>query len=68
MRQRSGDQPRQRRHLSQEMTREKRGEHDDLLESALHEIETVMNYVTTSINPDSVRAREVKECLDEHIQ
>ena len=32
------------------------------------ELETVMNYVTQSINPDGVRAQEVKESLEEDIQ
>ena len=32
------------------------------------EIETVMNYVTNSINPDGVRAQEVRESLEEDIQ
>jgi bacterioferritin len=32
------------------------------------EIETVMNYVTNSINPDGVRAQEVRESLQEDIQ
>jgi bacterioferritin len=32
------------------------------------EIETVMNYVTNSINPDGVRAQEIRESLEEDIQ
>lgn len=32
------------------------------------EIETVMNYITNSINPDGVRAQEVVEALEEDIQ
>jgi len=32
------------------------------------ELETVMNYVTNSINPDGVRAQEVKESVEEDIQ
>ncbi len=31
------------------------------------EIETVMNYVSSSINPDGVRAREIAEALEEDI-
>ena len=31
------------------------------------EIETVMNYITNSINPDGVRAREIAESLEEDI-
>ena len=32
------------------------------------ELETVMNYVTNSINPDGVRAQEVKENIEKDIQ
>jgi bacterioferritin len=32
------------------------------------ELETVINYRTNSINPDGVRAQEIKEALDEDIQ
>jgi bacterioferritin len=32
------------------------------------EIETVMSYITNSVNPDGVRAQEVKESLEEDIQ
>ncbi len=32
------------------------------------ELETVMNYVTNSVNPDGIRAQEVKESLEEDIQ
>jgi bacterioferritin len=32
------------------------------------EIETVMNYVTNSINPDGVRAQEIRESLEQDIQ
>jgi bacterioferritin len=32
------------------------------------EIETVMSYVANSINPDGVRAQEIKESLEEDIQ
>src|SRR5690242_14690212 len=32
------------------------------------EIETVMNYITNSVNPDGVRAREISEALAEDIQ
>jgi bacterioferritin len=32
------------------------------------EIETVMNYITNSVNPDGVRAREISETLDQDIQ
>jgi bacterioferritin len=54
--------------LSQEMSG-KRDEIIDLLKQAYFaELETVMNYVTNSINPDGVRAQEVKESLEEDIQ
>ncbi|WP_228281307.1 ferritin-like domain-containing protein [Rubrobacter marinus] len=53
--------------LSQEMT-EKREEIVELLKTAYFmELETVMNYVSESINPDGVRAQEVKESLEEDI-
>lgn len=32
------------------------------------EIETVMNYITNSVNPDGVRAQEIKEALEADIQ
>jgi bacterioferritin len=32
------------------------------------EIETVMSYLANSVNPDGVRAQEIKESLDEDIQ
>jgi bacterioferritin len=32
------------------------------------EIETVMSYIANSINPDGVRAQEIKESLEEDIQ
>ena len=32
------------------------------------EIETVMSYITNSINPDGVRAQEIRESLQEDIQ
>jgi bacterioferritin len=54
--------------LSQEMS-EKREAIVDLLKTAYFmELETVMNYVTNSINPDGVRAQEVKENIEEDIQ
>lgn len=54
--------------LSQEMT-EKREEIVELLKTAYFmELETVMNYVSQSINPDGVRAQEVKESLEEDIE
>ena len=54
--------------LSEEMS-EKRKEIVELLKTAYFmELETVMNYVTNSINPDGVRAQEVKESIEEDIQ
>ena len=53
--------------LSREMT-EKREAIVNLLKTAYFmEMEMVMNYVTNSINPDGVRAQEVKESLAEDI-
>jgi bacterioferritin len=54
--------------LSDEMT-EKRESIVELLKTAYFmELETVMNYVTNSVNPDGVRAQEVKESVEEDIQ
>src|ERR671911_1474326 len=54
--------------LSQELS-DKRDEIIELLKTAYFmELETVMNYVTQSINPDGVRAQEIKESLEEDIQ
>lgn len=54
--------------LSEEMTG-KREEIVDLLKKAYFmELETVMSYVANSVNPDGVRAEEVKESLEEDIQ
>ena len=44
---------------------EKRGEIIELLKKAYFaELETVINYTTNSVNPDGVRAQEIKESLD----
>ncbi|MBX6763064.1 MAG: rubrerythrin [Rubrobacteraceae bacterium] len=54
--------------LSEEMS-QKREEIIELLKKAYFmELETVMNYVTGSVNPDGVRAQEIKESLEEDIQ
>jgi bacterioferritin len=54
--------------LSSEATPE-REELIELLKQAYWmEIETVMSYLTNSINPDGVRAQEIKESLEEDIQ
>src|SRR5829696_1433939 len=54
--------------LSDEM----QGERDQLIEMLTRaywmEIETVMSYITNSINPDGVRAQEIIESLDEDVQ
>ena len=54
--------------LSEELT-DRRDAIVELLKTAYFmELETVMNYVTNSINPDGVRAQEVKENIEEDIQ
>ncbi len=54
--------------LSQEMAA-KRDEIIELLKQAYFaELETVINYVTNSTNPDGVRAQEIKESLEEDVQ
>src|SRR5215213_10154145 len=54
--------------LSEKLT-ERREAIVELLKTAYFmELETVMNYVTNSINPDGVRAQEVKENIEEDIQ
>jgi bacterioferritin len=59
---RSGD-------ILDEAQAEKRAEIVDLLTQAYWmEIETVMSYVANSINPDGVRAQEIRESLEEDIQ
>jgi bacterioferritin len=48
---------------------EKREEIIELLEQAYWmEVETVMSYIANSINPDGVRAQEIRESLEEDIQ
>jgi len=54
--------------LSQEMGA-KRGEIIELLRKAYFmELETVMSYISNSVNPEGVRAQEIKEALEEDIQ
>jgi bacterioferritin len=49
--------------------REQREEIVELLTKAYWmEIETVMSYIANSVNPDGVRAQEIKEALEEDIQ
>src|SRR5947199_3319848 len=46
----------------------KRGEIIEMLEKAYWmEIETVMSYIANSVNPDGVRAQEIKESLEEDV-
>jgi bacterioferritin len=50
-------------------SREKREEIIGLLERAYWmEIETVMSYIANSVNPDGLRAQEIRESLEEDIQ
>ena len=52
-----------------EENRAKRDEVVELLTKAYWmEIETVMNYIANSVNPDGVRAQEIKESLEQDIQ
>jgi bacterioferritin len=54
--------------LAPEQT-EKREEIIELLKKAYWmELETVMSYIANSINPDGVRAQEIREALEEDIQ
>src|SRR5919206_958574 len=54
--------------LSDEM-REEREQLIEMLKKAYWmEMETVMSYTANSINPDGVRAQEIKESLEEDIQ
>ena len=48
---------------------EKRDEIIELLKTAYWmELETVMSYIANSVNPDGVRAQEIREALEEDIQ
>jgi bacterioferritin len=52
-----------------EASKERRDHVIELLSKAYWmEIETVMSYIANSVNPDGVRAQEVKESLEEDIQ
>ena len=54
--------------LSEDQT-DKREEIIEMLKRAYWmEIETVMTYIANSVNPDGVRAQEIKESLEEDIQ
>jgi bacterioferritin len=49
--------------------RDQRDQVIELLKKAYWmEIETVMSYIANSVNPDGVRAQEIKESLEEDIQ
>jgi bacterioferritin len=49
--------------------REEREQLIEMLQKAYFmELETVMSYVANSINPDGVRAQEIKESLEEDVQ
>jgi bacterioferritin len=54
--------------LSQEMSEKRDGIIELLKKAYFMELETVMNYLAESVNPDGVRAQEVKESLEEDIQ
>src|SRR5262245_10687352 len=48
---------------------DKRDEIIELLKTAYWmELETVMSYIANSVNPDGVRAQEIREALEEDIQ
>jgi bacterioferritin len=52
-----------------EASREQRDQVIELLKKAYWmEIETVMSYIANSVNPDGVRAQEIKESLEQDIQ
>ena len=54
------------------LSEENRAEREQILELLTRaywmEIETVMSYMANSVNPDGVRAQEIKESLEEDIQ
>ncbi len=57
------------RGILSEANTEKRDEILELLQKAYWmEIETVMSYITNSVNPDGVRAQEIKESLKQDIE
>src|SRR5437588_2076619 len=51
---------------------ERRGDREQIIEMLTRaywmEIETVMSYIANSINPDGVRAQEIRESLEEDVQ
>jgi bacterioferritin len=54
--------------LSDERTNEREQILEMLTKAYWMEIETVMSYLANSVNPDGVRAQEIKESLEEDIQ
>src|SRR5512144_3010045 len=54
--------------LSPDMSEEREEVISLLCKAYWMEIETVMSYIANSINPDGVRAQEIKESLEEDIQ
>ena len=54
--------------LSDELSDEREQLIELLQKAYWMEIETVMSYIANSINPDGIRAQEIKESLDEDIQ
>src|SRR4051812_13409939 len=54
------------------LSQDKAGEREELIEllkkAYWMEIETVMSYISNSINPDGVRAQEIIESLQEDIE
>jgi bacterioferritin len=54
------------------LSEENKGKREELIglltQAYWMEIETVMNYVTNSINPDGVRAQEIRESLEQDVQ
>ena len=59
----------QNKDILAEENRERRERVIELLKQAYWmEIETVMSYIANSVNPDGVRAQEIKESLEQDIQ
>jgi bacterioferritin len=54
--------------LSEEHAEEREQIIEMLQKAYFMELETVMSYVANSINPDGVRAQEIKESLEEDVQ
>ena len=54
--------------LADDRTEQRQGIVEALKKAYWMEIETVMNYITNSVNPDGVRAQEIIESLQEDVQ